>query len=189
MEYIMHTKTHKLQFKKISEDGYFEGYASVFNVLDHQGDIILPGAFRKTLKKGNLDKNLKMLWQHDMEKPIGIWEHIIEDGYGLYVKGRLLMDISLAKEAYTLLKAGVVDGLSIGYTPVHSHFDASQKAKCLTDVDLLEISLVTFAANPKAKVTSVKNNCFIADRLRGIKNNLRHLKDCFEAPTLIENFF
>ncbi|CAO5677863.1 MAG: hypothetical protein HEEMFOPI_01188 [Holosporales bacterium] len=182
----MQTKTHKIQFKKMSDEGYFEGYASVFNLVDHQGDLILPGAFQNALKK---QKNapLKMLWQHDIKKPIGVWESIVEDGYGLFVKGRLLMDLKMAKEAYTLLKAGVVDGLSIGYTPVQSHFDASKNAKCLSEIDLFEISLVTFGANPKAKITDVKHNLFLTERLQSIKTNLTRIKDALLAPSLIDS--
>lgn len=184
----MQTKTHKIHFKNITDDGVFEGYASVFNLVDQQGDMILPGAFEKTLTKNQQQNNLKMLWQHDVKKPIGVWEHIIEDGYGLFVKGRLLMDLKLGKEAYTLLKAGVIDGLSIGYTPSQSHFDGEKNAKCLSEIDLFEISLVTFAANPKAKITNVKNNAFLSERLKAIKDHLSKLKESFFMPSLIDSF-
>lgn len=162
----MQIKTHKLSLKSIEDDGSFEGYASVFNVIDYQKDIILPGAFKT-------DTPVKMLWQHDAQKPIGIWDSLYQDAYGLYVKGHLLMDLSAAKEAYTLLKAGVVDGLSIGFFPKKSHFDTQKKARLITEVDLIEISLVTFAANPKAKVTSVKtqtHNNILPNVLDKIKN-------------------
>jgi HK97 family phage prohead protease len=183
----MQTKTHKINFKNISEDGYFEGYASVFNIKDHQGDIILPGAFLNSLKKQNSTENIKMLWQHNVEKPIGVWEHVVEDGFGLFVKGRLLLDIKKAKEAYTLLKSGIIDGLSIGFQPTQSYFDKTKNATCITSIELLEISLVTFAANPKAKITCVKQKSYIEQKLKEFKLNLDKLNDSFSLKSNILN--
>jgi HK97 family phage major capsid protein len=98
----------------------------------------------------------KLLWQHDQTRPIGIWHDIYEDDYGLFVKGQLLLDLQQAKEAYALLKAGVIDGLSIGFRPVKTRKSAPNQDRYIDEVDLQEISLVTFAANKKAKVTAVK---------------------------------
>lgn len=167
----MQTKTHKITFKNLQEDGTFEGYASVFNVVDYQKDIVLPGAF-------NMDSTIKMLWQHDAQKPIGVWEHIQQDAFGLYVKGRLLLDLNHAREAYTLLKAGAVDGLSIGFMPTKTHFDPVKKARIITSLDLHEISLVTFAANPKARVTSVKSQS-IYNIANQINDRIQSLVDAF----------
>lgn len=169
----MEIKTHKIDFKNIDEHGCFEGYASVFNVVDHQKDIILPGSF-------NFENNVKMLWQHNCQKPIGSWISLKEDAYGLYVKGQLLMDLALAKEAYTLLKAGIIDGLSIGFVPVKTYYDQAKKARIVSKVDLVEISLVTFAANPKAKVTQIKNDQPF-DWL-SIKQKIDQLRNCFLNP-------
>lgn len=151
----MNQKTHPLLIKSFSENGFFEGYASVFHVVDLQKDILMPGAFQKSIQS---HQKLKMLWQHDMQTPIGFWHAITEDQYGLYVKGQLLLDLPKAKEAYTLLKAGVLDGLSIGFHTVESHFDEQQKATVISQVDLVEISVVTFAANPDAKITNIKTH-------------------------------
>jgi HK97 family phage prohead protease len=185
MEIRMQTKSHKLSFKNLSEDGCFEGYASVFNIVDHQKELVLPGAFHKSLDKG---QHLKMLWQHDMQTPIGVWESVFEDNYGLYVKGRLLMDLPKGKEAYTLLKGGVIDGLSIGFIPVKSHFDETKQSRFISEVDLVEISLVTFAANPKARVTSVKNNNWDDMGLSSLKEKLLTLKDYFLKSQFLESF-
>jgi len=175
----MITKTHRYCIKSLTEDGIFEGYASVFNIVDHQKDIIVPGAFQASLPQGEI----KMLWQHDMEHPIGVWEELSEDAYGLYVKGRLLMDLAKAKEAYTLLKAGVVDGLSIGFVPKKQKTNKETLTRYIYDLDLIEISLVTFAANPKAKVLSVKNQCFS----RTIQSIQQKIKD-FQDHLLFKNF-
>ncbi|MDP2193808.1 MAG: HK97 family phage prohead protease [Alphaproteobacteria bacterium] len=170
----MNTKMHKLNLKSINDDGTFEGYASVFNYTDHHGDCVEKGAFAKSITKLT-PKKLKMLWQHNQEKPIGVWESVYEDDYGLYVKGRLLLDVEQAREAYSFLKAGVIEGLSIGYMPVQHFYDPQKKATILKEVDLLEISLVTFGANDQARVTNVKKTNSIAERLNNIKAALEYL--------------
>ncbi len=144
-----------LEIKSLSEEGVFAGYASVFHVVDNQQDVILPGAFTATLH--GRAHEIKLLWQHDMREPIGIIEDIREDENGLYVKGRLLLEVSRAREAYSLLRQGVISGMSIGYTPRHFRHDEKQGVRLLTALDLWEISLVTFPANEAARVTVVKN--------------------------------
>lgn len=143
-----------LALKSLSDEGVFAGYASVFNVVDSQHDMILPGAFASTLY--GRKREIKLLWQHDMREPIGVIEEVREDVNGLYVKGRLLMEIARAREAYSLLKKGVVSGLSIGYSPLRYRLDADSGVRVLQSVDLWEISLVTFPANQAARVTVVK---------------------------------
>lgn len=143
-----------LQLKSLDKAGRFAGYASVFDVVDNQKDIILRGAFADTLK-GRVG-DIKMLWQHQQDEPIGVFERIFEDVHGLYVEGRLLLDVARAKEAYTLLKEGVVSGLSIGYSPIKYHRHEKTGVRLLSAVDLWEISLVTFPANEAAKITVVK---------------------------------
>lgn len=181
----MQIKSHKLSFKNLSDDGCFEGYASVFNIIDHQRELVLPGAFHKSLDSG---QHLKMLWQHDMQMPIGVWESVYEDNYGLYVKGRLLMDLPKGREAYTLLKGGVIDGLSIGFMPVKSHFDDAKQSRFISEIDLVEISLVTFASNPKARVTCVKNNGVGDIGLSSLKEKLLTLKEYFLNSPFLESF-
>jgi HK97 family phage prohead protease len=139
----------------ISEDGTFEGYASVFDMVDHQSEKVVPGAFQQTLEAWKkTGQGPKMLWQHDPKMPIGRWLSLKEDHYGLFVKGQLLLDLNKGREAYTLLKSGIVDGLSIGYVVKKSHKD--RNVHVLDQVDLFEVSLVTFMANPLARVQSCK---------------------------------
>ena len=144
-----------LEIKTLDEEGVFAGYASVFNIVDSQQDVILPGAFRATLTGRKVD--IKLLWQHDMREPIGVVEELREDANGLYVKGRLLLEVTRAREAYTLLKRGVVSGLSIGYSPTRWKRDEKSGIRRLEALDLWEISLVTFPANAAARVTVVKH--------------------------------
>ncbi len=154
------------ELKFLAETGVFEGYASVFNVVDSVYDKIAPAAFRESLaacrKAGRLPP---LLWQHDALEPIGAWREMHEDGHGLFVKGDLFInDIALAKEAYKLLKENVVTGLSIGYRTKESHREQKNGVRVLTKLDLLEVSLVTFPANEMARVTGVKGLDDIAGR-------------------------
>jgi uncharacterized protein len=133
------------------DDGTFEGYASVFGVVDQGLDVVAPGAFSKSLGK----RQVRMLWQHDMGQPIGVWTEIREDERGLYVKGRLLPEVEKGREALALLRAGAIDSMSIGYRTVEAEADG--RLRKLLEVDLFEISLVTFPMLPDAKVTAVKS--------------------------------
>jgi uncharacterized protein len=143
-----------LNLKSIDAQGRFAGYASVFDVVDNQRDIITRGAFSDTLK-GRVTQ-IKLLWQHQQDEPIGIFDRIFEDARGLYVEGRLLLDVARAKEAYTLLKSGAISGLSIGYSPIRYRIEAKSGVRYLSEVELWEISLVTFPANAGANVTVIK---------------------------------
>lgn len=145
-------------FEILQEEGTFQGYASVFNTLDANGDIVVPGCFKSAIQ--NFDKSgatPKMLWQHDTKSPIGKWTHLIEDSHGLRVSGKLFLDLPKAWEAYTLMKEGELKGLSIGYQVIRSQEDAKTGVTILKQVDLMEISLVTFPANHAARVLECKN--------------------------------
>lgn len=146
----------QLNVKTIDGDGLFAGYGSVFNLVDSQRDMVLPGAFSETLARRGGD--VKLLWQHDAKEPIGRIEEMREDGQGLFIRGRLLLDVSRAREAYALMRAGVVSGLSIGYSPVRYRVDPDTGVRLLAKLDLWEISLVTFPANDAARVTVVKQD-------------------------------
>jgi uncharacterized protein len=148
------------ELKFLSEAGVFEGYASVFGVSDSMNDKIAPGAFAETLAIAKKDGRLPpLLWQHDAREPIGAWREMREDAHGLYVKGELFIrDIPRAREAYKLLRENVVTGLSIGYRARKSHHDDESGTRVLTDVDLLEVSMVTFPANDYARVRRVKSD-------------------------------
>lgn len=146
-----------LSVKSLEPDGTFSGYASVFGIVDSQGEEVAPGVFDASLKSWQQSGKMpKLLWQHDCRKPIGLWHEIREDNHGLFVKGQLLLDIEQGREAYTLLKNGIVDGLSIGFLTVRARKASASHKRVLEEVALHEISLVTFAANQHAKVDRVK---------------------------------
>jgi len=146
-----------LELKSLAESGVFEGYAAVFSVIDKVGDRIAPGAFSEALASCRLDGRLPpLLWQHDPKEPIGVLRDMREDASGLYVKGELFVaDIARAREAYKLLRENVVTGLSIGYRAKGAHREG--KARVLTGIELLEVSMVTFPANDFARVARVKS--------------------------------
>ena len=145
-----------IEIKSLGNTGVFTGYASVFGYVDNQLDMILPGAFANTLAEKNNGRDIKLLWQHDAAEPIGCFDTIREDDTGLYVEGRLLLEVQRGREAYNLLKSGVIKGLSIGYNVVSSDIDAQSGVRLIEMLDLYEISLVTFPANDLAKVAEVK---------------------------------
>ena len=139
------------------EYGEFEGYASVFENTDLGNDVIKTGAFTKSLRKRGV-KGVKLLYQHKTDMPIGVFESIKEDEHGLVVKGKLALKTQAGQEAYELLKMGALDAMSIGFraNPDEVSYDKRTNKRMIGEVDLMEISLVTFPMNPQAKVRSVK---------------------------------
>lgn len=137
-----------LELKKLSETGVFEGLASTYGNVDETGDVVLPGAFTKTL---SASKDRPLLWQH--RDPIGMVE-LSDSPAGLFVKGKLTLAVRQAVEAYALMKDGAVKGLSIGFETIRSDFKGAVRQ--LQELKLWEVSLVTMAANQQAVVTSVK---------------------------------
>ena len=129
-----------------------EGYASYFGDVDQGGDVVAQGAYAKSLARlGAERRQVKMLWQHDPAQPIGTWDEVREDARGLYVKGRLLEAVGRGREAAALIGAGAIDGLSIGYRTVRaSKNDKGQRL--LQELELWEVSLVTFPMLPSARI-------------------------------------
>ncbi|EQB98528.1 HK97 family phage prohead protease [Photorhabdus temperata] len=148
-----------LKLKSVSDSGEFEGYGSVFGVKDSYDDIVLPGAFSKSLQLWQGKQSFPaMLWQHRMDEPIGVYTEMKEDDRGLYLKGRLLIDDDpLAKRAHAHMKAGSLSGLSIGYVLNDGEYDRAKDAFLLKEIALWEVSLVTFPANDEARVGNVKS--------------------------------
>jgi len=135
----------------IGADGAFDGYASLFGVRDTCGDIVAPGAFAASLR-GRGAAAVKMLWQHRADEPIGVWTQIVEDARGLRVRGRLDLSVARAREAQSLIRAGALDGLSIGYRTLRAVGDPKSGARRLLELDLIEISIVTFPALAQARI-------------------------------------
>lgn len=144
-----------IEIKKLTEEGQFEGYGSVYGVTDTYGEVVVEGAFDESLSKFDRAPPL-MLWQHMSSEPIGIWLEMKSDKKGLYVKGQLLAGVRRADEALILLRAGAIKGLSIGYRLLDWEVPDKGPVRLLK-IDLWEVSLVSFPANRKALISRVKN--------------------------------
>ncbi|WEK02783.1 MAG: HK97 family phage prohead protease [Candidatus Devosia phytovorans] len=132
----------------IEADGRFSGYASLFNILDSGGDVVMPGAFAKSL--GKRRDRVRMLFQHDPKEPVGIWETIAEDGHGLFVAGRLVPGVERADALRRLIAQGALDGLSIGFRTVRATREGGTRK--LWQIELFEISIVTFPMMEAARI-------------------------------------
>src|SRR6056297_2280882 len=138
----------------VTEEGRIEGYASLFDAPDQSGDVVAKGAYAASLKRLTAEgRRVKMLWQHDPGPPIGIWDEVREDARGLYVKGRLLEKVGRGREAAALIAAGAIDGLSIGYRTVRAGRNDKGR-RLLQELELWEVSLVTFPMLPSARVAA-----------------------------------
>ena len=167
-------RSFALQIKATGDDGTVEGYGSVFGVRDNYDDVIAKGAFMDSLKSHKAAGTMPaMLWQHDADKPIGVWTEMVEDEKGLRIKGQLAMETVKGKEAHALLKMGALNGLSIGFMSKEWSYDRETEVRTLTAIDLWEVSLVTFPANEKARVTNVKS----ADEMATPKDAEKALRD------------
>lgn len=148
----MEIKSNLFDIKSYNEQtGEFVGHASVYGVVDSYNEIVEKGAFSRTLeRKGG---KAPLLWQHNPDDPIGINE-LDDTDEALITKGRINLDVQRGREAHSLLKMGAVQGLSIGFQTVKDAWDGAVRK--LKEVDLWEVSVVTFPANPMSNVTAVK---------------------------------
>ncbi len=148
----LETKFRKFDDELALKDGAeISGYASLFGASDQGGDVVQKGAYGASL--GRIAKaggSVKLLWQHDPTRPIGVWDEVREDVRGLFVRGRLLLEVQAGREAHALLQAGAIDGLSIGYRTLRS--EKAGGARLLHEIELWEVSLVTFPMLPEARV-------------------------------------
>ena len=162
------------EVKEITEEGFFTGYASVFdNNADSYGDIVAKGAFKKTIKQGGRNQNgIAMLFQHKADRPIGVWSKLKEDDHGLYVEGKLALKTTDGNDIYELMKMGALKGLSIGYTVKKFERDEDEDITTLLEVELWEISPVTFPAKINANISQIKS-IEDAKNERDLENALR----------------
>ena len=138
----------------VVDGSLISGYASLFGKRDQGGDVVQKGAYAGSLKAlAGSGRQVKMLWQHDPTHPIGVWDDVREDAAGLFVKGRILTEVEKGREAVALLSAGAIDGLSIGYRTVKAERDGKGN-RLLSELELWEVSLVTFPMLPEARVAA-----------------------------------
>ncbi len=138
----------------IDSDGFVEGYASLFGDIDAARDMVMPGAFRDTLRLRGI-RRIPMLFQHDPAEPVGIWLELAEDVRGLFARGKLIPEVARARELHALVKAGAVDGLSIGFRTASARVDPKTRIRKVAAIDLWEISIVTFPLLAGARVRAV----------------------------------
>jgi uncharacterized protein len=146
---------------KVTAGSRFTGYASLFGVEDQGRDVVMPGAFRASLARRPA-AGVRLLFQHDPAEPIGVWEEIREDARGLYVRGHLIEEVGRAREVRALIRAGALDGLSIGFHARRAIRDARTGQRRLYEIDLLEISIVTFPMLTGARVNAMKTRATAA---------------------------
>lgn len=145
--------------KEVDEEGHFSGYASVYNVIDAYREVVAPGAFANTLRKWASRGRLPpALWQHRSAEPVGPFTKMVEDERGLYTEGQLLVkEIQRAREARALMQTKTVDGMSIGFNSIVEEYDKSTNLVTLKEIDLWEVSIVTFPANSESLITEVRS--------------------------------
>lgn len=171
--------TMPLEIKALSKRE-FEGYGSVFGNKDYGGDVVMPGAFKRTLSEHKNNETLPMMfWMHDPSRIPGKWLEMQEDSGGLYVKG-VLADTDLGNEIHTLLGMKAVGGLSIGYITRDQDFD-NDGVRLIKDADLLETSIVSLPMNPKAQIVHAKSRLSArgeyvpdTDELASLKRDCEH---------------
>ncbi len=140
---------------RIDSGGTVEGYASLFGEIDQARDKVMAGAFAQTLQQRPVQR-VPMLFQHDPAEPVGVWLELREDHRGLYARGRLIPEVARGRELLALLRAGAIDGLSIGFRTAKARIDPRTRVRSLLAVDLWEISIVTFPLLAGARVRAVK---------------------------------
>jgi hypothetical protein len=165
------TKFAAASLNRVREDGVFSGYASLFGEVDLGNDVIAPGAFRASLDRRGAS-GIRMLFQHDPAQPIGVWTSLKEDAHGLRVEGRIATGSARGREVLELMRAGAVDGLSIGFRTVRALGGKSSGVRRIVEADLWEISVVTFPMLPGARIDAVKSG---AGRLPSVREFERWL--------------
>lgn len=144
--------------KSLSDEGEFEGYASMFSVEDSHGDTVKKGAFKAGLQKLAKEKRkIKMLFNHDRFSPIGVFKEADEDSKGLFVRGKLTLGVQKADETRLLMLDEAVDSMSIGGYVRKELWDTKTSKRELIEIELREISPVVFPALDQARILSVKS--------------------------------
>ena len=176
--------TKEMQITDDGEFGYFKGYAITWDNIDRAREVAVKGCFAESLKD---NPHVKMQWQHDYADLIGSYTKLEEDDTGLYCEGRINLATARGKEAYALLKAGDIDGLSIGYEVVEDHYDSLNNVRYLDKMNLYEISLVSVPCNPKAQVFDVKGDTVSIDDIKNCKGNVRDIERMIKGKPLSAN--
>lgn len=168
------TKFAPVNVHDIKLDGSFSGYASVFGIVDQGNDMVARGAFSASLKNRKAS-DVRMLFQHDPDEPIGCWKKIVEDAKGLYVEGKITRGVRRSEEVLELMREGALDGLSIGFKTKRARVNPANKVRNILTADLWEISVVTFPLLEEARIETVKSNTMIGAKLPSVREFERWL--------------
>jgi len=152
------TKRMDVELETVKLNGSFSGYASLFNEVDQGKDAVAAGAFKTSLQ-GRKASDIRMLFQHDPDQPIGVWNTIREDRKGLYVEGQITLGVKRSEEVLELMRVGAIDGLSIGFKTKRARVNPTTKVRWIMEADLWEISIVTFPLLEAARIENVKSSC------------------------------
>jgi HK97 family phage prohead protease len=154
------------ELKAVDDAGNFEGYAAVFNNVDLGDDVILPGACTRV--KATRGGKLKLALYHDLTRLVGAADYT-QDDHGLFLKGRVNLAVSYARDAYELMKAEILDSMSIGFNTIKADFEdrAGRRVRIIKEAELWEASFVPFGMNPEAQILTVKSD------IRFFENALR----------------
>lgn len=167
-------QTVNFEVKALQDTGTFEGYASTYGNTDHGGDIVAPGAFDGSISARPPGK-VKMLFNHDLNEVIGVWQQFQSDNIGLKGTGRLLLETTSGKNVYEQIKAGALDSLSIGYRVLDAAYDRTTETRTIIKAVLMEVSVVTFPMNEMAGITGIKSEDI--DGLNTLSDMERFLRD------------
>lgn len=169
--------TAPIEIKEAKADGSFTGYAAVFNNVDLGRDVILPGAFSNV--KTTRDGQVRIAMHHNLNQLAGKAK-FEQDDYGLFVEGQLALGVGYVRDAYELMKAGVLDGLSVGFDIPYGGASWEDRdgdyVRIIKEAELWEFSLVPFGMNPAALVDSVKSIRDFEAQLRGLGYSQREAK-------------
>lgn len=176
MSKIRETYTAPFELKSVDDDkGIIEGYASIFDQeKDSYGDIVVQRSFAKSIARGGRNRTgWPMLWNHNHNEPIGKLSHIEEESKGLFIQGVLTRAVQKADEVYHLVKERVIQALSFGYSIIEEEYDKETDTRYLKELDLWEVSPVTFPAKVSALITNLKSEIDAATTVRDIESILK----------------
>jgi HK97 family phage prohead protease len=155
---MINSRVFPFEIKSIADSGVIEGVISAFGQVDSYGDTIERGAYTKSIERlRREDRKLPLLYQHDPSRPIGVWTDLAERSDGLFGKAELVMEVPDAIAAHALARKGALTGISIGFRVGPDGAHDNGKVRILSEIDLVEASLVTFPADTHARVTAVKS--------------------------------
>jgi HK97 family phage prohead protease len=152
------TRDFALAIRAIGEEGVIEGYAAIFGEKNGHNEIVQPGAFAETLSQHRAAGTMPFMFRnHSSNDVIGFWEEMEEDQRGLRVKGQLLLEKQIGRDAYIDVKKAQVRGLSVGFIAKEDEYDYKTNTRIIRAMDLFEVSLVAFPSAKSANLYMIRS--------------------------------